>query len=161
MKSIGDRLKELFPDGVVCAVSGGRDYTDDKRLIATLDFIHKTVGIELLLEGGCHVGDGGADERARKWAKKAEVNCLSVPAKSKRNGWPSAGPKRNAEMAYLMGERKKVGNDALWVFFPGGKGTASAKNIAAENGITRYVVGYGYADELIEGFAVNSGELEK
>lgn len=157
---IGPRLKELFPERVVCAVSGGRDYTDDKRLISTLDFIHKTVGIELLLEGGCPVGDGGADERARKWAKKNEINCLSVPAKPSKYRWPAAGPKRNAEIGYLLGERRKIGNDALWILFPGGRGTASAREVAAENGITRYEVGYGYGDELIEGWVPSNGEIE-
>jgi hypothetical protein len=108
-------------------VSGGRDYTDDATLNGVLDRIHAKQPITLLIEGGCPVGDGGADERARKWAKRNEVNCLSVPAKVKKHRWPAAGPRRNDEMAGFGAD--------LWVLFPGGRGTASAKETARLFGI--------------------------
>ena len=150
---ITDALKRLFAAPIVCAVSGGRDYTDDRRLTSVLDMIHNTVGIEVLVEGGCPVGDGGADERARKWAKNNEVNCMSIPPKSKKHGWPACGPLRNQEIGKC--------NVELWVLFPGGKGTNSARNVATENGIAIFEVSYGSEDRLIEGWRVTSGEADE
>lgn len=105
---------------LIVAVSGGRDYADAKRVDEVLSYIHQNRGITLLIEGACPVG--GADELARLWAKLNEVNCLSVPPKAKQFNWPACGPRRNAEMADW--------NPNIWVLFPGGKGTASAKKCA-------------------------------
>lgn len=115
----------------IVAVSGGRDYTDEDHIFEVLDGIHGSRDITLLIEGGCPVGDGGADARARLWAAAREVNCLTIPPKALKHRWPSAGPYRNREMA----EHKPH----LWVLFPGGRGTRSAKEIAAAHGIDIYV----------------------
>lgn len=112
--------------GIVVAVSGGRRYSDDARLNAVLDRIHRARGIRQIIEGGCPVGDGGADERTRKWAKKNQVNCLSIPPKEDKYGWPSCGPRRNREMG-----QEKID---LWVFFPGDRGTADARSVAVSIG---------------------------
>jgi hypothetical protein len=143
-------LKRLYVRPVIVAVSGGRDYKADADLNEALDFLHNAIGIELLVEGACHVGDGGADERARKWAKRNEVNSLSVPAKAKKYGWPACGPKRNAEMANIM-------TPDIWVLFPGGRGTNSARAVAEDNGIARFEVTPERAF-FLEGFRVTSGE---
>lgn len=145
------KLKRLFVRPAVVAVSGGRDYKSDTFINHTLDFVNEHVGIRLLIEGGCPVGDGGADERARKWAKRNEVNCLSVPAKSKQYGWPACGPKRNHEIGEMKPE--------LWVLFPGGKGTLSARKVAEEKGIARIEIANELA-YLIEGWLVTSGEAD-
>lgn len=119
---------------LIVAVSGGRDYKDDAKIDGVLTKLHRERGIELLIEGGCPVGDGGADERSRKWAKRNEVNCISVPPKSKLFGWPSCGPRRNQEMGSMKPE--------VWVLFPGGKGTASARECALACGAELIEVGY-------------------
>lgn len=108
--------------GVIVVVSGGRDYRDDAKVAAVLGRLHKDRVIQLLIQGECPVGDGGADERARKWAKKNEVNYMGIPPKVKKYGWPTAGPARNQEMGSLKPD--------VWVLFPGGRGTASAKECA-------------------------------
>lgn len=122
---------------LVVAVSGGRDYTDARKLNAVLDKLHTEQGIELLIEGGCPVkrNDGGADGLARKWAEANEVNCLTIPPKSRIYGWPSCGPIRNAEIARCKPDK--------WVLTPGGKGTLSAASEAEKAGIEIVRVSYG------------------
>jgi hypothetical protein len=119
---------------LIVAVSGGRDYADAAKVDSVLGKLHKERGIELIIEGACPVGHGGADELSRKWAKKNEVNSLSVPAKSKLFGWPSCGPQRNQEVARLKPD--------VWVLFPGGRGTASAKECATQCGAEVIEVSY-------------------
>lgn len=114
----------------VVAVSGGRHYSNKRRVFDVLDEIHAEDPISLLIEGECP--DGGADELARQWAKSREVNYKGVPPKVQKYGWPAAGPLRNRE----MGEMRPN----LWVLFPGGRGTNSAKGIAEELGIETRVV---------------------
>lgn len=126
----------LTKEKVIVAVSGGRDYADHAKVDEVLGRLHKDQGIELIIEGGCPVGHGGADELARKWAKRNEVNCLSVPPKSKVFGWPSCGPQRNQEMALMKPD--------IWVLFPGGKGTLSAAEAAERAGVK--IVRVAYAD---------------
>jgi hypothetical protein len=122
---------------LIVAVSGGRDYTDANKVNEVLSKIHRERGIELIVEGGCPVkrNGGGADGLARKWAEANEVNCLTIPPKSKRFGWPACGPIRNQEIS-----RCKI---ELWVLFPGGRGTASAAEVAKQAGIETLVVTYG------------------
>lgn len=122
---------------LIVAVSGGRDYTDANKVNEVLGKLHRERGIELIIEGGCPVkrNGGGADGLARKWAEANEVNCLTIPPKSKRFGWPSCGPIRNQEMCRMKPE--------LWVLFPGGRGTASAAEVAEQAGIKTLVVTYG------------------
>jgi hypothetical protein len=122
---------------LIVAVSGGRDYTDAGKVNEVLGKLHSERGIALIIEGGCPVkrNGGGADGLARKWAEANEVNCLTIPPKSKRFGWPSCGPIRNQEMSRMKPE--------LWVLFPGGRGTASAAEVAQQAGIETLVVKYG------------------
>lgn len=107
---------------IIVAVSGGRSYADTKRVFDVLDTLHKSRPIGLLIEGGCPVGDGGADTCARRWAVSRQVNCLTIPPKSNLHHWPAAGPLRNKEMASWKPD--------VWVLFPGGKGTQSARGQA-------------------------------
>jgi hypothetical protein len=118
----------------VIAVSGGRDYKDRTTLFNVMDSVHAIYNVFLVIQGECHVGDGGADELARLWAKAREINCLSIPAKPNRYGWPAAGPKRNEEMADLCMSDFRISPD-YWLIFPGGRGTKSAENIARANAI--------------------------
>lgn len=118
----------------ILAVSGGRDYNDVRTLSNVLDSVHAIYKIRLLIQGECHVGNGGADEMTRLWAKARQINCLSVPAKSNLFGWPAAGPKRNEEMADFCFPDFRISPE-YWLLFPGGRGTESARNIAKANAI--------------------------
>lgn len=131
-------MSEQVPsEQLIVAVSGGRDYSDANKVNEVLGKIHRERGIELIVEGGCPIkrNGGGADGLARKWAEANEVNCLTIPPKSKRFGWPACGPIRNQEMCRMKPE--------LWVLFPGGRGTASAAEVAKQAGIETLVVTYG------------------
>jgi len=109
---------------LVVACSGGRSYTDVVMIARVLDRVQARWGIRLLIEGACPVGDGGADSRCRAWAIAHEINCLSVPPKVRTHQWPAAGPLRNLEMGNL--------HPGLWVLFPGGRGTVSARETAQQ-----------------------------
>ncbi len=118
----------------IIAVSGGRDYNDAHTLSNVMDSVHAIYNLWLVIQGECHVGNGGADNMVRLWAKAREINCLSIPAKPNKYGWPAAGPKRNEEMADLCFPDFRLSPD-YWLLFPGGRGTKSAENIARANGI--------------------------
>lgn len=108
--------------GIVVAASGGRYYNDAEHVEDVLGTIHRLWVIRLIIEGECPTARGGLDELARLWAKRNEVNCLGVPPKVKKFGWPIAGPKRNGEMGAL--------SPNVWVLFPGGPGTQNAGDVA-------------------------------
>jgi hypothetical protein len=136
-------IPKIVPFKITVAVSGGRDYANIVRIEQILDDLHNQKTIKLLIEGACphkshEVGgvDGGADEVCRLWAKSRQVNSVSVPPKSKRIPWPGAGPARNREMAHVV---PTVIPD-VWILFPGGSGTQSAREIAMEFSITRLEV---------------------
>lgn len=115
----------LHVDGIIVAVSGGRDYADRGALWRALDQLNERARIGLVIQGECTTG--GADELARLWAKARDVNCLSVPAKW-RHG-PGAGPIRNHAIGVMRPD--------VWLLAPGGKGTASARSVAIRNKIKR------------------------
>ena len=93
-------------------VTGGRDYTDRKKVYATLDSIPD---ISLVIHGGAT----GADQLASDWAK-SRGHMEEVYGVTK-DEWarigPSAGPIRNGRML-------REGRPNLLVAFPGGRGTA-------------------------------------
>lgn len=127
------------PRNLTVAVSGSRSYADIARVAAVLDDVQKQRGIKLLIEGACpfknsDLGgiDGGLDEIARLWAKKNEVNSLSLPPKSKRIPWPGCGPARNREIAHFQPQ--------VWILFPGASGTQNAREMAMEFKVTRLEV---------------------
>lgn len=117
---------------ILVAVSGGRDYTDREKVFRTLDELHAKRPVELIIQGQCY--KGGADKLAADWAQSHEINCLAIPAKTKKYGFKSAGPIRNEE----IGSAKPC----VWVLFPGGAGTASAKRCAEACGSEIIEVGY-------------------
>lgn len=121
------RQMDVVVPGIVVAVSGGRDYSDARHVDAVLGTIHRLWDIRLLIEGECPVRRGGLDELARLWAKRNEVNCLCIPPKAAKFGWPAAGPLRNSEIGSWMPH--------AWILFPGGAGTFNAGEIAHKRGI--------------------------
>ncbi len=136
-------IPRSVPFKLVAAVSGGRDYQDKLRIWQILDDLHGQRTIHLLIEGACPAKtnkrdgvDGGCDEWCRLWAKEREVNSFSCPPKSKRIPWPRCGPARNREMAHVL---PGITPD-VWIFWPGGSGTQSAREIADEFHIWRLEV---------------------
>jgi len=92
-------------------VCGGRDYANKDVVFEQLDFAHRFVGIDLIIQGGAK----GADALAASWAKAREVECMEIKADWDAHG-KAAGPIRNR----LMLEQGKPD----WVYaFPGGRGT--------------------------------------
>lgn len=106
-------------------VCGGREYHDWKSVTRALDYLHRNVKIEEVIEGAA----SGADDLAYRWAKSRKVRSTRVPAdwaKYRR----SAGAIRNKQMLELA-------PDAV-VAFPGGSGTAHMVSIAEAAGIKVY-----------------------
>lgn len=111
-------------------VSGGRFFNDVPLLWRTLDDIHESTPVQLLVEGASDDVTGpyvGADYWAHQWALARQVPCLRCRAEWTKHG-KAAGPIRNGEMltGYLP--------DRL-VAFPGNRGTADMIRQAEKAGI--------------------------
>lgn len=96
-------------------VTGGREYSDARRVNECLDWLHAAVNITLLVQGGAR----GADALAARWARDhlPKERSITVEAEWTRFG-KSAGMRRNQEML----QRHKP---HLVLAFPGGRGTAN------------------------------------
>lgn len=117
-------------------VFGGRKFDNRKLLFATLDEIHATRGIALVVHGDCNEhlrwrkpmpAEIGADQLADQWALSNGVHVARFPALWDALG-NGAGPLRNVVMP------KRVRVD-LGVGFPGGKGTADMRRVLKLNSI--------------------------
>ena len=104
-------------------VCGGRDFADWKSLQRTLEGLHSSRPISLLISGGA----SGADDLAARWGHFAKLPVCVFPANWKHLG-KSAGPTRNRQMLDL-------GKPDLVVAFDGGFGTAHMVRIAKEAGV--------------------------
>ena len=93
-------------------VCGGRAYSNQTELNATLDALHAEQRIACLIEGGAV----GADALALRWALDRDIRTESYPADWKRHG-RAGGPIRNQRMI-------DEGRPDLVIAFPGGRGTA-------------------------------------
>ncbi len=106
----------------VCLVTGGRDFTDEDFVFATLDAVHTSTGFTVLVHGGAR----GLDRTADRWALDrggVTVRRYNIsPAEWERQG-KSAGRNRNRQMF----DENEPG---VVVVFPGGRGTAHAAGIA-------------------------------
>lgn len=117
---------QLCPAFVV-AVSGGRGYRNRARVRACLTRVYtqRPIGSDfLLIQGNAR----GADRLARDWAEEMQLPFVSLPAQWNRYD-RRAGPLRNTIIA--------LWKPHLWVFFPGGPGTADAWREAKRYGIKR------------------------
>ncbi len=96
-------------------MTGGREYSDARRVNECLDWLHAAVNITLLVQGGAR----GADALAARWARDhlPKERSVTVEAEWTRYG-KSAGMRRNQEML----QRHKP---HLVLAFPGGRGTAN------------------------------------
>jgi hypothetical protein len=105
---------------MIVAVTGGRNYTDMKKVWDVLD-AHLINDPDMIL----HVGDAtGLDTMALEWAVFRGVEFHRFIAEWDKYG-RAAGPIRNKEMIN--------GVDMLYSF-PGGRGTAHATSYARETG---------------------------
>ena len=103
-------------------VTGGRTFDDIELLETTLDAVHATNLISVLIHGAA----SGADTMAGEWAIRQGVEVVACPANWKQYG-RRAGPIRNREMLELSPD--------LLVAFPGGRGTADMISAAEQKGI--------------------------
>lgn len=107
---------------ITLAVTGGRDYTDQARVLFALDSAWAYLGEFHLVHGAAR----GADALAARWAVLRGVPQTPVPAQWHIHG-KSAGRRRNREML-------DRGIDVV-LAFPGGRGTEDMVNAAQERGI--------------------------
>ena len=114
---------------MIVLVTGGRDYSDVKKLRAALDKLNSLHPFELLVHG-CATG---ADTLAARWAMSRGIHPVGVPALWDFYG-KGAGHLRNLAMLKLEPD--------LVIAFPGGEGTADMCEAALQVGIT--VVDYNF-----------------
>jgi hypothetical protein len=110
----------------VVAVTGGRDYSDKKRVFSVLDTLHKEHPIHVLVHGAAT----GVDTFADYWADKRGVFQCRLPVTGglwSRHGKP-AGVIRNS---YML----KVCRPNILVAFPGNRGTSNCVATASKLGI--------------------------
>lgn len=137
-------------------VCGGRFFNDVALLWRSLDEIHNTTPITLLVEGASDDVTGpyvGADFWAHQWALARQVPCLRQRAEWKKLG-KRAGPIRNSEMLtrYLP--------DAL-VALPGDRGTADMVAKARRAGVKVIEVPDPHAADLANSVAQVADELQR
>lgn len=99
-------------------VTGGRDYSDQKKVDEVLDLLFP----DFVIEGGAT----GADSLVRNWCMRNKVQGKTYKADWDVHG-KSAGPIRNRQMI-------EENPEAIILAFPGGKGTQSCINIAKQLG---------------------------
>lgn len=105
-------------------ICGGRDYHFQARDIALLDRLHAEHSFSEVVHGGCT----GADLCGKAWAVGKGIPDTPFLAEWTKLG-KAAGPARNVAIA------KYVGDDAIVVAFPGGRGTANMLKCAMARGL--------------------------
>ncbi|MEZ5943915.1 MAG: DUF2493 domain-containing protein [Planctomycetaceae bacterium] len=104
-------------------VTGGRKFDDIQLLETTLEDVHESEAISVLIHGAAN----GADTLAGEWASRHGIKVVACPADWKRYG-RAAGPVRSREMLELSPD--------LLVAFPGGNGTADMISAAKKKCIS-------------------------
>jgi len=89
--------------GIVVAMTGSRDWTDDRIIRDALIFAEQVARPSIfedkmvLVHGECHLG--GADEIAAREAARFNWEVIGEPVNEELDGpWPAAGQKRNRRM---------------------------------------------------------------
>jgi hypothetical protein len=110
-------------------IAGGRDFIVGPKQRVWLDGIADAHGgVELVISGAAPGADAGGEE----WAKRRKIPVKRFPADWSQG--PSAGPKRNRQMAEYLASVESC-ETRMCILFPGGKGTASMKRCAMDYNI--------------------------
>jgi hypothetical protein len=104
-------------------VCGGRNFSDTEHAHAVLEKLHRTHGIDVVIEGNAR----GADRIAGYWARRNRIDNLKFPADWDKHGL-AAGRIRNGQML-------AEGKPDLVLAFPGGRGTADMVRRARAAGV--------------------------
>jgi len=112
-------------------ITGGRDWSDDVLLRASLDKVLAKHGYFWLASGACPTG---ADAMAEQWAKDNEIPYMGVPARWKMHG-KAAGPIRNKDMIHMVDPHAAVA-------FKGGTGTAGMVRLLEPAKVPVWKVGF-------------------
>lgn len=121
-------------------VTGGRDYSDFKKLEATLNDLYPA----LIIQGGAT----GADSLAREYSKIKKIKCQTYEANWDDLSQPDArikktkfGKSYDAQAGHRRNHKMLSENqDALVVVFPGGAGTRDCEKTARKLGMKVLVV---------------------
>jgi hypothetical protein len=108
---------------VIVLVTGGRDFSDRRKLDTVLDGQHARTPFDLLIHGAAP----GADTLANLWAFSRGIQPVACPALWDFYGKP-AGRKRNRAMLLIRPN--------MVIAFPGGTGTANMCEEALQAGVT-------------------------
>ena len=104
-------------------ITGGRNFDNRELLETTLDAVHASTPLSVLIHGAA----SGADTMAGEWASRNGNRSCRLPCQFGNNTDAGAGPIRNREMLELSPD--------LLVAFPGGRGTADMISAAEQKGI--------------------------
>ena len=105
------------------AVTGGRAYRD----YAFLSSVLADEKPDVVVQGECPVGDGGADGLTKRWCEANGVRCVGIYAWFSYYG-KSAGPRRNGWIFDLFPIEKLVA-------FDGDRGTSNCVDQAIQHGV--------------------------
>lgn len=107
---------------MIVLVTGGRKFDDANLVQVTLNSIHATKPIDILIHGNAR----GADKLADNWARSHGIQPAACDALWNQFS-DTAGPRRNRMMLLLKPN--------IVVAFPGGAGTAHMCKLAVEANI--------------------------
>lgn len=109
---------------MIVTVTGGRSYSNRKKVFAVLDAFHMYHGVTELRHGAAP----GADSIAARWAVLRGVDAVDFSADWDKHG-KMAGPIRNR---WMLDASPRCD---LLIAFPGGRGTAGCVYEARKRGI--------------------------
>lgn len=131
--------------------TGGRNFTDRGLVYSTLDEIHKTQRVDIMIHGGCQIWNvvtkryvnSGADWLCEDWCRlNGVVSKIIYGAPYFRKHGKVGGRLRNAAMAKLgielrdsMREKLREWVEVQTVAFEGGSGTQNMMDESRELGI--------------------------
>lgn len=113
-------------------VTGGRNFADAAQVRGALGPFEP----DLVIHGGA----AGLDSLVSAWAKRAQVNEFSFPAKWAKKG-TAAGPIRNSEMVKFACTHREWLGEIVCFSFPGASGTADMTEKCERAGIRTVRVG--------------------
>jgi len=114
---------------VIVIIAGGRHYKLDCDGLGWLNAFNNQFHVRGVVSGGA----SGADAEGERWAHDLDIPVQRFSADWNAHG-SAAGPIRNQAMANFLLQYPQ----RAVLLFPGGRGTASMKEIAVKAGIPVY-----------------------